>query len=422
MKKFLKDNKIIILCLLISISVFVVLGIFMFSKIGNQNASPVKSELSSYKGIENNNELLKSMITLEIGSELPTIEEYFNDSSDLESNLSIKYYYNNDEISETSFTTIKDNKRYLKKINTYKVVIESDNNKYTSTLKIVDTTAPTITLKNVAISEGEKYSAKDFLSSYSDNSGSNSYTISFKDERYSNFKNVGNYSVVVTVCDQSKNCTDKTGSLTIGEFVLKPIKTIEQEIVVRTEQVKYGVRKIIKAKVTYEVYNDGTKKEISRKAETSTIDYSTFNGTTETMKSEATNIYSSLSTTRNNILTMTNKYRTEKNVKSLTLDSTLSIMATIRAMEIAYSDKFDHKRPDGREWSTIWNDYLKTTPDSLVIGENLAANYSSDQEACEGWKASQGHYENMINPSFTRIGIGKYSFNGKIYWVQLFQN
>jgi uncharacterized protein YkwD len=287
---------------------------------------------------------------------------------------------------------------------------------------VVDTTPPEVSLKDVSITKGDSYSVKDFLSSYQDNSGSSSYTISFKSDEYSKINKVGNHSVTVTICDIYKNCVDKTATLVINEFVLKVTKTIEQEVVINTEEIKYGVKKITKAKITYDVYNDGSKKEVSRGTETTTIDQSTYDGTVKEMKEEATNTYDSLASSRDTILSITNQYRTEKNVTGLVADRTLSIMATIRAMEMAYSGKFSHTRPDGREWSTLWTDYSGSIPGGVVIGENLAYNYSSDEAACEGWRNSQGHYENMINPIFTKIGIGKFTFNGKTYWVQLLQS
>ena len=70
----------------------------------------------------------------------------------------------------------------------------------------------------------------------------------------------------------------------------------------------------------------------------------------------------------------------------------------------------------------MWDDYLGETPGGLTIGENLAYGYSSDEGACQGWRDSEGHYENMINASFTKMGVGKYTFNGKTYWAQLFQS
>ena len=173
---------------------------------------------------------------------------------------------------------------------------------------------------------------------------------------------------------------------------------------------------------TYNVYNDGSKKEVSRKNTTTKIDQSTFNGKVSTMKSEASSIYNSLSTTRNTVLNITNKYRKEVNASDLSLDPTLSLMATIRAMEMAYSGKFSHTRPDGREWSTLWEDYQGSKPAGVSIGENLAYGFSSDETACQGWRESEGHYKNMISVAYNKLGVGKYTFNGKTYWVQLFQS
>ena len=138
------------------------------------------------------------------------------------------------------------------------------------------------------------------------------------------------------------------------------------------------------------------------------------------MKPEAIKLYSATSTVSQTVLRLTNQYRSEVNVTSLTLDKDLSIMATIRAMELAYSGKFSHTRPNGSEWSTLWPEYHGGKVYG-IMGENLAFGYSSDEASCEGWRKSKGHYENMINSNFTKMGVGKYTFNGKTYWVQLFQ-
>lgn len=98
-------------------------------------------------------------------------------------------------------------------------------------------------------------------------------------------------------------------------------------------------------------------------------------------------------------------------------------MATIRAIEIAYSNKFAHTRPNGSSWSTVYDEYGYVP--GVVNGwqrkgENLAAGYSDDGGACVGWKNSQGHYANMIKSEFRRLGVGKYTLYGKTYTVQLF--
>lgn len=425
MKKFFKENNLIIICIIIFLGIIGIFTGFVISKNASKNsinASSIDSLEPSYKEVEEDKPVIKENVTLEIGSELPTVTTYFEQIKNVNPESTINYYFNGIEISDSTFTTIKDDKKYLKSVNTYKVVIVDNDKEYTSELKVVDTTPPTISLKNVYITEGDKYSVKNFLSSYSDNSGSNSYSISFKNPDYANYKNTGTYTVVVTVCDQQKNCVDKNSTLTINQFELKVVKTIQQEVVIKSEEVKYGVKRITKAKVTYDVYNDGSKKEVGRTGVTTKLDQSTFNGKVSTMKSEASSLYNSLEGTRNTVLSITNGYRAEKNAEPLSLDTTLSIMATIRAMEMAYSGDFSHTRPDGREWSTMWSDYLGKMPGGISIGENLAYGYSSDENACKGWRASPGHYENMINVGFKKIGVGKYTFNGKTYWVQLFQS
>ena len=142
------------------------------------------------------------------------------------------------------------------------------------------------------------------------------------------------------------------------------------------------------------------------------------------MKPEANNLYNNLSSTRDTIVTETNKYRSEQGLTGLRVDKTLSILATVRAMEMAYGNKFSHTRPNGKSWDTFWNEsgFNFSVPAGGTYGENLAYGYTSDLGACNGWRNSEGHYANMINPAYTKIGIGKYTLNGKTYWVQFFSS
>ena len=41
-------------------------------------------------------------------------------------------------------------------------------------------------------------------------------------------------------------------------------------------------------------------------------------------------------------------------------------------------------------------------------------------DACEGWIHSPLHYQNMVDPDFTRTGIGRYTLGGTTYWAQWF--
>ena len=119
------------------------------------------------------------------------------------------------------------------------------------------------------------------------------------------------------------------------------------------------------------------------------------------------------------VLDETNKYRNELNLNNLTLDDDLSVVASIRAMEIALNDKFSHKRPDGSYYSKIFEEL---NIDSKTSGENLAYGYSNGEEVCIDWKKSKGHYANMVNDSYNKLGVGVYTYKGRTYWVQIYTN
>ena len=51
-------------------------------------------------------------------------------------------------------------------------------------------------------------------------------------------------------------------------------------------------------------------------------------------------------------------------------------------------------------------------------GENIAQGQQTPEEVVEAWMNSQGHRENIMNASFTHIGVG-YVESGN-YWTQQF--
>lgn len=413
---------------------------------------------------------IKTELTIESGSILPTINDYFEEEVSLSENSTIKYYLNEKEVSLDIFTILKENIRYTKGINTLKVII-NDTEEYISSLKIVDTTKPTIKLKDVIITTGDKYSSNNFLVEYSDNSSDNTYTLEFKDKTQASLTKVGTHKIVLTICDNFNNCLEESGNLIIkaksttnsnenisqnsntnnntntkpstttkpntNSETIKPpvnsntttkptitlVKTAEEKVILKSNEIKYGIKNITYVMIKYNVYSDGSKKEISRGKEITEIDRSGFNGTTSSIKPEALNIYDKYESLRNSVLNISNEYRIEVSLENLTIDKDLSIMATIRAIEMAYADYFSHTRPDGRDWYTIWADYYNININSLnaTIGENLAVGYTTASSACNGWKNSKLHYENIINKEFTKLGVGVYELDGKMYWVQLFQ-
>ncbi len=57
----------------------------------------------------------------------------------------------------------------------------------------------------------------------------------------------------------------------------------------------------------------------------------------------------------------------------------------------------------------------------LMAGENIARKTRTNEETMNLWLNSKGHRANILNKSFTNIGIAKGNDeNGDIYWVQIF--
>ena len=207
----------------------------------------------------------------------------------------------------------------------------------------------------------------------------------------------------------TKKSTTKKTTTTLD---YKTIKETQSE-----ETTKYGT--IIKDnyEITYKVYNDGRKEEKSRKKKKTTIDSTNYNATTSDLKDEAISVKVLNKGTYNEMLSYVNGYRSEVNASPLSIDDDLNLAASIRAIEMAYSKKFSHFRPDGNMCYSIAED-LNLNVNSM--GENIAYGQKTAAGVSEVWRNSDGHYGNMISTMFTRVGFGKYTLNGKTYWVQIF--
>lgn len=123
---------------------------------------------------------------------------------------------------------------------------------------------------------------------------------------------------------------------------------------------------------------------------------------------------------QNTILNLTNELRQEQDVGPLTLNDSLIQAANLRALETETS--FSHTRPDNTPFHTALNDIYTYQ----MAGENLAMGtyHGTDEEMAaflfNGWVESEGHYENMIEPGFTEIGIGVHYDGEMLYLVQIF--
>lgn len=200
-------------------------------------------------------------------------------------------------------------------------------------------------------------------------------------------------------------------------------KATESKVTTETEEKtesstgKYNITINTTTVYTYEIDKNGNKKIINKKVKNTKYDYSTFKATTNDLKPEAQGLVSSNAAQYNEMLEYVNNLRSENGSSPLTLDGNLNLAATIRALEMAWSSKFSHTRPDGRSCFTIFNDLGLSAG---MAGENIAGGSTSTKYVFDMWDKSEGHHNNMINPNFTKIGVGKATVNGATYWVQLF--
>lgn len=209
------------------------------------------------------------------------------------------------------------------------------------------------------------------------------------------------------------------------------VKTVTEENGIYKYDDHYGARLNYYAySVTYNLYSDGYKEVTNIQGHTYTLyDPKGYVGNFTALKKEALTYISNNSSVNNAasyFLTATNKKRAEKGVSALVLNDDLNKIAQIRAMEIAYSQigtdsKGNHIRPDGSSFSTIFTAYgYKAT----IKGENFVSGGTtiSNYDAFTSLVGSSSHLANMVNGNYTKMGVGKFNFNGKIYWVQLFSN
>lgn len=116
------------------------------------------------------------------------------------------------------------------------------------------------------------------------------------------------------------------------------------------------------------------------------------------------------------VLAETNAIRKEVGVAPLKYDENLAAFAQQRANEI--TQKYEHERPDGRD---ALSDLTHRKGGSA--GENIYQSPRTPEAAVQGWKESPGHYKNMVNENYQRIGIGlvrKPNTTWDYYWTQVF--
>ncbi|MBR5527713.1 MAG: hypothetical protein IKV97_01830 [Clostridia bacterium] len=116
------------------------------------------------------------------------------------------------------------------------------------------------------------------------------------------------------------------------------------------------------------------------------------------------------------VIELVNSYRAQHGLSPVVYDEAVSRAAQIRAEE--QETLFSHTRPDGTSCFTALSE---SGASYRGAGENIAMGQTLADEVMDDWMNSQGHRENILNGSFTKIGVGLHIGNdGRYYWAQMF--
>ena len=118
------------------------------------------------------------------------------------------------------------------------------------------------------------------------------------------------------------------------------------------------------------------------------------------------------------VVRLVNEERKRLGLNELVIDEAMMTAAETRAKE--QKTLFSHTRPDGTKCFTVFDQF--EIP-ANYRGENLASGSKCPPDyVMKMWIASEGHYANIKNERFTRIGVGYFESGKYGYWAQLFAN
>ncbi len=115
------------------------------------------------------------------------------------------------------------------------------------------------------------------------------------------------------------------------------------------------------------------------------------------------------------VVRLVNAERAKNGLKPLTHDWELSRVARYKSQDMKDNGYFSHTSP---VYGSPFQMMKKFGISYRTAGENIARGQATPQAVVNAWMNSAGHRANILNASFTHIGIG-YVASGR-YWTQMF--
>lgn len=120
----------------------------------------------------------------------------------------------------------------------------------------------------------------------------------------------------------------------------------------------------------------------------------------------------------NEVIKLVNVERAKNGLKPLNSNWQLSRVARYKSEDMIAKRYFSHTSPTyGSPFTMMKNFGINYR----TAGENIAYGQSTPAQVMNSWMGSSGHRQNILNPSFTQIGVGVGKNSaGQLYWTQMF--
>lgn len=123
----------------------------------------------------------------------------------------------------------------------------------------------------------------------------------------------------------------------------------------------------------------------------------------------------SVSSYEREVVRLVNAERAKRGLNELTYDWQLSRVARYKSQDMRDNNYFSHTSPTyGSPFQMMKNFGISYR----TAGENIAKGQATPAAVVNAWMNSSGHRANILNSSFTHIGVG-YVADGR-YWTQMF--
>lgn len=124
---------------------------------------------------------------------------------------------------------------------------------------------------------------------------------------------------------------------------------------------------------------------------------------------------STVSSFESEVIRLVNEIRVENGLKPLTANWELSRVARYKSQDMVDNRYFSHTSPT---YGTPFQMIRAFGLSFRTAGENIAYGQRTPQAVVNAWMNSSGHRANILNSSYTQIGVG-YAASGH-YWTQMF--